>query len=150
MDSNVFKRIFGEVAKSIGFESAFGGWFKDSAESIVVLDLQKSNFGDYYEMNIKIYIQGMFGNNYSRSKDLVKKNTGDVFTRQPPEYKSVFDFEGSMDDDKRKADLVKLFNDFIVPFTDKASSKSGIKELANKGEITLLPAVKEQLYMGIL
>ena len=33
----------------------------------------KSNFGDYYELNIKIFIQGMFGNMCTRSKDLVKK-----------------------------------------------------------------------------
>jgi hypothetical protein len=145
MDSKEFKKIFGEVAKSNGFESAFGGWFKDSAESIVVLDLQKSNFGDYYEMNIKIFIQGMFGNSYSRSKNLVKRDIGNIFRRQPPEYKSVFDFDEPMDDEKRKADLAKLFRDFIVPFTDKALSKSGIRELADKGEITLLPAVKEEL-----
>ncbi|SMC48683.1 DUF4304 domain-containing protein [Moheibacter sediminis] len=145
MDSKEFKKLFGEVAKSNGFESAFGGWFKDSAESIVVLDLQKSNFGDYYEMNIKIFIQGMFGNSYSRSKDLVKRDIGNIFTRQPPEYKSVFDFDEPMDDEKRKEKLEQLFSKFIVPFSDKALSKSGIRELAEKGEITLLPAVKEEL-----
>lgn len=145
MDSKEFKKTFGEVAKSNGFESAFGGWFKDSAESIVLLDLQKSNFGDYYEMNIKIFIQGMFGNRYSRSKNLVKRDVGNIFRRQPSEYKSVFDFDEPMNDEKRKADLAKLFRDFIVPFTDKALSKSGIRELADKGEITLLPAVKDEL-----
>jgi hypothetical protein len=145
MDSKDFKKLFGEVAKSNGFESAFGGWFKDSAESIVVLDLQKSNFGDYYEMNIKIFIQGMFGNSYSRSKDLVKRDIGNIFTRQPPEYKSVFDFDEPMDDEKRKEKLEQLFSKFIVPFSDKALSTSGIRELAEKGEITLLPAVKEEL-----
>ncbi|TJZ53569.1 DUF4304 domain-containing protein [Sphingobacterium olei] len=145
MESKGFKKIFSEVAKSNGFESAFGGWFKDSAESIVVLDLQKSNFGDYYEMNIKIYIQGMFGNSYSRTKDLVKKDIGDVFTRQPSEYKSVFDFDEPMNSEKRKTELAKLFSKFIVPFAGKALSKSGIRELAEKGEIFLLPAVKEEL-----
>jgi hypothetical protein len=145
MDSKEFKKVFGDVAKSNGFESAFGGWFKESTESIVVLDLQKSNFGDYYEMNIKIYVQGIFGNSYTRNKDLVKKDTGDVFMRQPPEYKSVFDFDEPMDEERRKESLGKLFSEFIVPFTDKALSKSGIKDLAEKGEITLLPAVKEEL-----
>lgn len=145
MDSKEFKKAFADAAKSNGFESAFGGWFKESTESIVVLDLQKSNFGDYYEMNIKIYIQGIFGNSYTRNKDLVKKDTGDVFRRQPPEYKSVFDFDEPMDDVGRKESLGKLFSEFIVPFTDKALSKSGIKDLAEKREITLLPAVKEEL-----
>lgn len=146
MDSKEFKKIFGEVAKSYGFERAFGGWFKDSAESIVVLDLQKSNFGDYYEMNVKIYVQGMFGNSYSKSKNLVKRDIGNIFRRQPYEYRSVFDFDEPMNDEERNTDLIKLFSDFIVPFTDKALLKSGIKELAEKGEITLLPAVREELY----
>lgn len=145
MNGKELGKIFGEIAKSNGFESAFGGWFKDSVESIVVLDLQKSNFGDYYEMNIKIFIQGMFGNRYSRSKNLVKRDMGNIFRRQPLEYKSVFDFDEPMDNEKRKVDLAKLFFDFIVPFTDQALSKSGIRELADKGEITLLPAVEEEL-----
>lgn len=145
MNSKEFKKLFGEMAKIHGFESAFGGWFQDSSESMVVLDLQKSNYGDYYEMNLKIYIQGMFGNSYSRSKDLVKKDIGDIFTRQPPKYKSVLDFDEPMEDEKRKTGLAMLFSDFIVPFTNKALSKSGIKELAGKGKITLLPAVKEEL-----
>lgn len=145
MDSKEFKKLFGEIAKSSKFENVFGGWFKESTESIIVLDLQKSNFGDYYEMNIKIYVQGIFGNNYSKSKNLVKREIGNIFRRQPPEYKSVFNFDEPMDDEKRKADLAKLFSDFIVPFTDKALSKSGIRELAEKGEIFLLPAVKIEL-----
>jgi hypothetical protein len=145
MDSKEFKKIFGEVAKTIGFESAFGGWFMESAESIVVIDLQKSNFGDYYEMNIKVYIQGMFGHSYPINKDLVKKDTGDVFRRQPSEYKDVLDFDVSMDDEKRRNRLEKLFTEFIVPFTNKAMSKSGLKTLAENGEITFLPAIKKEL-----
>lgn len=64
MDSKEFKSIFDEVAKRSSFEKAFGGWFRESSECIAVLDLQKSNFGDYYELNIKIFIQGVFGNTY--------------------------------------------------------------------------------------
>lgn len=96
-------------------------------------------------MNIKIYIQGIFGNNYSRTKDLVKKDIGNIFTRQPHECKALFDFDEPMGDEDRKASLAKLFSDFIISFTDKALLKSGIKELADKGKITLLPAVKEEL-----
>ena len=93
MESKEFKNVFEKVAKANNFEKAFGGWFKESTECIVVLCLQKSNFGDYYELNIKIFIQGMFGNKYTRSKDLVKKNVGDVFTRQPSDYSNVLDFD---------------------------------------------------------
>jgi hypothetical protein len=50
-----------------------------------------------------------------------------------------------MDDDIRKKGLKELFQNHIIPFTDKTLSKSGIRELADKGEITLLPAVIEEL-----
>lgn len=145
MDSKEFKTVFSNIAKVYGFEKAFGGWFKESTECIVVLDLQKSNFGDYFEMNIKIFIQGAFGNHYVRSKDLVKKDIGNVFTRQPKEFRDILDFDEPMEDESRKGRLEKLFSEFIVPFTDKALSKSGIKELAEKGIVFLLPAVEEQL-----
>lgn len=145
MDSKEFKKIFSEFAKANGFENAFSGWFKESPESIIVLDLQKSNFGNYYELNIKIYIQGMFGNKYVKSKDLVRRDTGDVFRRHPPEYKDVLNFEVAMDATTRKNRLEKLFSEFITPFSNKALSKSGIKELGQKGEIFLLPAIRKEL-----
>lgn len=145
MDSKEFKNIFDEVAKRNNFEKAFGGWFIESFECIIVLDLQKSNFGDYYELNNKIFIQGMFGNTYVKGKNLVKKQTGDIFTRQPNNYKDVFDFDKSMDDDKRKRKLEDLFSEFIKPLTDKALSRQGLKELEAQERIFLLPAVKAEL-----
>lgn len=145
MNSKEFKNLFDEIAKPNGFEKAFSGWFKESPECIIVLDLQKSNFGNYYELNIKIFVQGMFGNNYSIGKDLVKKQTGDIFIRQPNNYKDVLDFDKSMDNLKRKERLESLFNEFIVPFANKAILRSGLKELAEQGKIYLLPAVKKEL-----
>ncbi|MFZ4863448.1 DUF4304 domain-containing protein [Sphingobacterium sp. Mn56C] len=143
MDSKEFKKLFGEVAKSNGFESAFGGWFKDSAESIVVLELQKSSFANSNYLNVKVFIQGAFDRTYTPNKDLIKSSMGHI-TNQIRD-KEILDFDEPMDDDKRKGKLGQLFSEFIVPFAEKALSKSGIKELADKGEIILLPAVKEEL-----
>jgi len=78
MDNKEFKVLFGIIAKENSFERAFGGWFKESPECIAVLDLQKSNYGNYYQLMFKVYVQGMFGNVYIKSKTLLK-NTGSVF-----------------------------------------------------------------------
>jgi hypothetical protein len=145
MDSKEFKKIFDRTAIANGFEKAFGGWLKESSECIIVLYLQKSNFGDYYGLNIKIFVKGMFGNSYVKSKDLVKKHTGDIFTRQPNKYKDVLDFDTPMDDVKRKERVENLFSEFILPLTDKALSKLGLKELAEQEKLFLMPAVKEEL-----
>ncbi|MGZ3754383.1 MAG: DUF4304 domain-containing protein [Mucilaginibacter sp.] len=145
MNNKEFKVLFGSIAKANGFERAFSGWFKESPECIIVLDLQKSNFGDYYELNIKVFVQGMLGNIYVKNKNLVKKDMGDVFTRQPNNYSDVFDFDIIMDDINRRERLENLFNDYLAPFTNKALSKSGLKDLAEKNEIFLLPAIKAGL-----
>lgn len=73
MNSKDFKGAFNQIARKYSFEKAYSGWFKESKECIAVLDLQKSNYGDYYELNIKIFIQGAFGSVYRKGKDLVKK-----------------------------------------------------------------------------
>lgn len=145
MESKDFKSLFDDLAKANNFEKAFGGWFKESSECIAVLDLQKSNFGDYYELNIKIFVQEMFGKIHSKSKDLVKKEIGTVFTRQPKAFKDALDFDVPISDVKRKKRLEDLFKEFIVPFIDKALSREGLRELAQQEEIFLLPAVKQQL-----
>lgn len=145
MDNKEFKTVFNEIARKNNFSKAFGGWFRESAECIVVLDLQKSNFSNLYYLNIKIYVQGMFGNTYVQSKDLVKKDVGDIFKRQPPNYNNLFDFNTQVDDLRRQEWLERLFNEFIDPFANKALSKTGIRELSEKGEVYLLPAVRKEL-----
>lgn len=145
MDSKEFKTVFGEVAKAHDFKKAFSGWYKESPECIAVLELQKSNFGDYYQLNIKIFIQGVFDRTYLPSKDLIKSSMGHVNFSETKEYKNIFDFDEPMDDSIRKERLEELFQNHIVPFTDKTLSKLGIRELAEKGEIFLLSAIKEEL-----
>lgn len=145
MESKEFKNIFGEVAKKFGFEKAFGGWFKESQECIAVLDLQKSNFGDYYQLNIKIFVQGMFGACYNKNKNLVKKNIGEVQFGEPQEYRDVFDFDNQMEDEKRKQKLETLFAHYIDRLTRKSLTKNGIKELVSEGDLSVPPAIKQQL-----
>ncbi|MBK9183572.1 MAG: DUF4304 domain-containing protein [Ignavibacteria bacterium] len=145
MISLEFKSTFNEVAKEHKFEKAHGGWFLESPECMVVLDLQKSNYDDYYYLNVKVFVQGMFGNTYARCKDLVKKDVGDVFMRHPDEYSDIFNFSKFMDDDRRKQGLEELFREFVNPLTEKALSREGLKELGARGTIYLLPAVKAEL-----
>lgn len=145
MDSKNLKAIFDKIAIANNFDQAFGGWVKESSECLIILDLQKSNFGNYYDLNIKIFVQGLFGNSYVKGKDLVKKMTGDIFLRQPISYNDAFDYDNSISEAKRKEQLQGLFHEFIVPWTDKALSRTGLKELAQSNVLYLLPAVKEEL-----
>ena len=145
MENKQFKKLLGEIATKNGFESAFGGWFKESPECIISLYLQKSGYGNYYLLNIKIFIQKMFEKQYIKNKDLVSKYGGNVFREPPKEYDPALNLEILMEDLKRGQLLESMFNDFITPFTEKALSKKGVLELAEEKKVFLLPAVKEEL-----
>ena len=119
MDTRVFKAFFSDAAKRNGFTKAFGGWIDESPECITALDLQKSNFGDYYELNIKSFVQGMFGKSYATSKDLVKVQNGDVFVRPPVAYRDVFDLDDPMDRAERERRIDALFSEYIPLTTGK-------------------------------
>ncbi len=144
MENKEFKNLFNENSKKNDFESAFGGWFKESSESIVALFLQKSNFGNNYYLNIKVFVQGSFGIYYQKTKDL-KFATSDILRRQPNEYNDVFDLEVPLDDAFREEKLEELFVSFVVPFTNKALSRKQILDLEETNELVLLSSVKEEL-----
>lgn len=145
MDNKIFKKKFDDIAKIHGFESLFGGWFKESPECVFVIELMKSNFGNYYQLSIKTFVNGVFDRHYKKNKDLVKKEIGNIFRGEPKEFKEALDLEILMDLKEREQKLHSLFKDFLVPFSEKALTQQGIYELAEKGEIHLLPAVKEEL-----
>lgn len=144
MGTKDFREFFKGLAKRNGFEPLFGGWFKESPESIVALFLQKSNFGNNYYLNIKVFIQGSFGIHYQKTKDL-KFVTSDILRRQPNEYNDVFDLEVPLDDAFRKERLEELFVNVVVPFTNKALSRKQILDLEKTNQLVLLSSVKEEL-----
>jgi hypothetical protein len=54
LDAQQFNELFSEVAVARDFVWDYGGWFWESRECVIVLDLQESNFGNYHEPNITI------------------------------------------------------------------------------------------------
>jgi len=128
MDKVDFKGLFGNIAKQHGFERSFGGWFRDYSESIVVLDLQRSNYSNLYYLNIKIFIKGAFSDEYEERelkmhKRLVKTDGGHLFRREPKEFSPALNLENDLIENDRSDILSKLFTDFLVPFSDRASTR---------------------------
>lgn len=145
MDNKEFKKTFCTIAKQYGFKTAFGCCYKESSECLFVMELQKSNYSNLYYLNLKTYIQGTFGQKYIVHKDYLKKDMGNVFNRQPSQYSSIFDLETEMSDEDRFENLNVCFNDFIIPYSEKNLSVSGVRELAKSNELKLISTVKDEL-----
>lgn len=145
MESRDFIQIFGAIAKQHGFESKYGGWFKISSEVIHVLDLQKSNYGNFFYLNIKIFVNGLFGKNYAPSKQLIKNDIGNVFLRQPEIYSPFFNLENNLEEMQRKEGIENMFNEFILPLISISKDRNDIKQSVQRGDIFVLDSVRNEL-----
>lgn len=145
MNLKVLKRTFAEITKSIGLETKFGGFVKETEEVVIVLSFQKSNYSSQVYLNIKLYIQGVFGKNYQLSRKMVVNDVGDVFRRVPKDYDEIFNLNTDLSDNARIEYLKKFIDEFLSGFVQQVSTVKGIMSLAEKGELFLLPAVKSEL-----
>ncbi|MBS0615331.1 MAG: hypothetical protein JSR58_02110 [Verrucomicrobia bacterium] len=145
MDNKEFKNLFKKIAENHGFTSAFNGWCKESEDCLFIMDLQKSNFGNFYHLNLKTFIKGIFGRTYSIGKDLVKKDMGQIFRQQPPEFDRYLNLETIMDNAKREQGIETLFTQFILPYSKSVSTLEDIQHSAQAGHLHLLPAVDKEL-----
>lgn len=144
MDNKEFKKIFNSIAEKYKFIPAYNAWFKESEECIMVLIIEKSNNGNYYNFRISIFIKNLYNNKYTICKDLTKK-PGNIRTGEPKKYTIYFDLEENIDAKEREKGLDLLFSEYIAPLTELALSRIGIKQLAQEERIILFPAVKEDL-----
>lgn len=145
MDNKEFKKSFCTIAKQYGFKTAFGCCYKESSECLFVMELQKSNYSNLYYLNLKTYVQGVFSKGYVVHKDYLKKYMGNVFNRLTPQYSSIFDMESEMSDEARLEKLNACFNEFIIPYSEKNLSVSGIRELSKSNDLKLTSTVKDEL-----
>jgi hypothetical protein len=146
MDKEEFKNLFNELAQENGFERAYGMWFKEQDESLVCIDLQRSNYSHLYYVNINVYIQGLFGKNFKKSKDLKFGAGGSAIHTGPPnKYAPALDQENELTDLERKKMLEEMFSEYLIPFIKKISTRDGIKKSYKDGSYLLLPAVRQEL-----
>ena len=139
------KCFFTEATKSMGFESKFGCLVKTTNEVIIVLSFQKSYYSSQVYLNIKLFIQGIFGKKYQLSREMVNNDVGDVFRRAPKDYDEIFNLSSNLPDNVR-IELLKTFvNEFLSGFVQQTSTVKGIVLLAEQGDVFLLPAVKNAL-----
>jgi uncharacterized protein DUF4304 len=145
MDTKEFKTLFTEVAKAHGFHAAHGGWYRELPAALFVLGLQKSNFGNYYELNLKLFLSRSAPSDPATFKKLIKNQNGDIFRRQPEEFRTTFDLDGPLDAAERRAALDEMFAALVDRIASAATSSAGLLGLRDQGVLFVLPMIEARL-----
>ena len=146
MSEKFLKNLFDKVSKKNDFLKFNNYWYKQTNETITILSVHKSKFGNYLDLNIKIFIQGLFDKKYELSKELFR-DTGDIFRRHPIAYNHIFNLDIEFENELIVKELEDFFEKFINPFSESMLSKEGIIQFYkhNPSEIFILTSVKKEL-----
>jgi hypothetical protein len=148
MEASEFKVLLGDVAKAHGFTAAHGGWYRETPAALFVLNLQKSNFGNYFELNLKLFLGHELPSSSAEFKKLVKSLSGDIFRRQPEEYREAFDLDAVVSAAGRKDLLDRMFTELVDRMVSASASPAGILRLRDEGVVYLLPTAEARLKTG--
>lgn len=140
-----FRTMFGEVAKAHGFTGAHGGWYRDTGAALLILSLQKSNFGNYLYLNIKIFLGERATGAPEQLRQRIKNLNGDVFRRQSNEQSELLNLENDLSISARREGIDAMFRGLIGHMVACCEDTAGILRLGDEGLVFLLPSVKARL-----
>jgi hypothetical protein len=123
---------FGEPLRAVGFKKRRSDtWYRDSAEIISVLNLQKSNYGRQYYVNVALWIKEL-GDAESppepqcqvrcRWECLMPENE-----RRAARLLNMDDT--SLSDEKQVSEIQRLLNDYVLPFFLKVETLADLRSL---------------------
>jgi hypothetical protein len=127
-DRNVIQTTFDEFGKTVGGSQKSGSWYVRSPETIVVLNLQKSNYSVRYFVNVALWLNAL------GEADAPKENKCPVRTRLnellpdllDQRVDELLDLNYAMDDESRREELEILLQAHLLPAVEASSTLAGL------------------------
>jgi hypothetical protein len=146
MEKASFKKGFGGVLKTAGFLSKGQSWFKDGRDSIVVLNLQKSDFDEKYYVNFGVWLKSLGMTTFpSDTKCHIQGRLTSLFPAQ-----SVMIDRGCMltSGAEAFATLLEFMAEKVVPFCEDCLKIESLQAKVVRGEFKkalIMKSAKEVL-----
>lgn len=145
MKSNVVKQAFTSTMKSAGFSKNGDAWFSDTNEAILVVNLQKSNFGDQYYVNLAIWLKALGNVRFPKEQHCHIRIRASALDPERQKYweREVLNLEQRDIADEERFDLVRSFlEETALPFLATAGSLSELRRLALEGRLKSAAVLK--------
>ena len=133
-EGNVIQMTFDEFGKTAGGSKKSGSWYVRNPETIVVLNLQKSNYSVSYFVNVAVWLNAL------GEADAPKESKCPVRTRLnellpdslDQRVDELLDLNYAMDDESRRGELESLLQEHLFPAVKAASTLDGLRAGAGR------------------
>lgn len=133
-ERNAVQRTVDEFGHEAGFEKKSGSWYQHGEEVIVVLNLQKSQYGPQYYVNVAFWLRQLGEERYPKEhKCHVRLRLEDVVPDTEEEIGRLLDLEKPLSDEQRIEALLRLLRERLGPVIKRAGSVDGLRSLRDEG-----------------
>lgn len=133
---NELKKTITESLKKAGFKQQSNAWYRGNELTIFIIELQKSNYGNSYFLNMGIWIKILEDSELPKERLChIRMRADSYFSDIGDQIAGLLDFsESDLNAEKRK-EINNLLSDKILPLAAKASAIPSLKELYLSGKL---------------
>jgi hypothetical protein len=135
MTKDLIKQTFREALKAQGFKEKGGSWYEECDETILVANLQKSDFSDRYFINLAVWFKQL------GKADYPKEHHCHLRIRLKRVAASDIDLaldanKGDLSDEDRQAQIRAAMEQIGIPFRRSCSTLASAAEQFAAGRLT--------------
>jgi len=138
---NVIKRSVDEALKGVEFLRKSNTWYRDLEETVLVVDLQKSNFGEQHYINVGVLVKGLAtrynGKLPPKETDChIRARIEGLEPNAEESFRQLLDLEDkSVGASERQQRIEKAIADVVLPFLLRCSTRAGIRDAHIQGHL---------------
>jgi hypothetical protein len=136
--SNVIKEAFATSLKKAGFTKKADGWYRHTADATLVANLQKSNHGERYYVNLAIWLKALGEVSYPKENQCHIRMRASELDRERAKHweDEVFDLDHREILDTGRTEMIQIFMESVaIPFLLEAGSLPSLRRLYQEGRL---------------
>lgn len=127
MSRNVIVDTFGTFMKEHKFSKKNGSWYRASADMITVVELQKSQYGHQYYVNLALWIMSLGEDSTPKEQNChVRTRLGSIVGEKGKQVSDLFNLDTSEEDNHRSEALKVLLSETFLPILDTLQNSNNL------------------------
>ena len=133
---NAVHRGVDRFGKESSGEKKSGGWYWRSDEVVAVVDLQKSQYGPKYYVNVAFWLRAVGDERWPKTwKSHIAMRIEDLPGVERDRVECLLDLESDVADEQRVDELSALLTTAVAPFIERGNSLVGLRSMIDDGTL---------------
>ncbi len=133
--NTLIKNTVDKTFRSHGFHKKSGTWYRESEETMLVANLQKSQYSEVYYINIGVWVKALGGNALPKEHQChIRVRLGSLAGKQSDKALNADDT--SVSETERVVLILASIEQFGIPFMIANSSIPGIRNQLDSGNLS--------------